>query len=302
MYYKLALITMESFITYSEKIGKNFLFCQGPGGNTSIKIEDSIYIKKSGHLLSNSKNNETFKKVSLSKITNFYNNISKDEKFDKVLSIETPLHVMLESKYVFHYHSIASILISSIYEKNRLNKILIKNKILPVEYIRPGINLAKYMISKNKDYSFKSYFLYNHGIVVEGQNVKKIYKVINDLEKFFSELIDYKELKRVTKKVCDTKLIDKTFLNPNEKINYKIFNGKYLFPDHSVFFPKSFDFDKENIYLEKELNLTELQYLKTLLILYNLIDRKKIFNFIDTKIGEKLRKSEDEQLRLRVNK
>ena len=124
---------------------------------------------------------------------------------------------MLESKYVFHYHSIASILISSIYEKNRLNKILIKNKILPVEYIRPGINLAKYMISKNKDYSFKSYFLYNHGIVVEGQNVKKIYKVINDLEKFFSELIDYKELRRVTKEVYNTKLIDKTFLNPNEK-------------------------------------------------------------------------------------
>ena len=158
------------------------------------------------------------------------------------------------------------------------------------------------MISKNKDYSFKSYFLYNHGIVVEGQNVEKIYKAINDLEKFFSELIDYKELKRVTKEVNNTKLNDKTFLNPNEKINYNIFKEKYLFPDHSVFFPKSFDFDKENIYVKKELNLTELQYLKTLLILYNLIDGKKIYNFIDTKVGEKLRKSEDEQLRLKVNK
>ncbi len=214
MYYKLALLTMESFITYSQKIGNNFLFCQGPGGNTSIKIKDSIYIKKSGYLLSDSKNNDTFKKVNLKEITNFYNNISKDEKFDKVLSIETPLHVMLKSKYVFHYHSIASILISSIFEKNRLNKLLIKNKILPVEYIRPGINLAKYMISKNKDYSFKSYFLYNHGIVIEGQNVEKIYKAINDLEKFFSELIDYKELKRVTKEVNNTKLNNKTFFKP----------------------------------------------------------------------------------------
>ncbi len=302
MYYKLALLTMESFITYSEKIGKNFLFCQGPGGNTSIKIKDSIYIKKSGHLLSNSRNNETFKKVNLSKITNFYDDISNDEKFDKSLSIETPLHVMLKSKYVFHYHSIASILISSIYEKDRLNQLLIKNKILPIEYIRPGINLAKYMISKNKEHSFKSYFLYNHGIVVEGQNVKKVYSLINDLEKFFSDLIDYKELKRVTKKIYNTELNGKTFLNPNEQINYKIFNEKYLFPDHSVFFPNSFNFDRENIYLEKKLNLTELQYLKTLLILYNLIDRKKIFNFIDTKVGEKLRKSEDEQLRVKVNK
>ena len=42
MYYKLALHTMESFIKYSEKVGNNFLLCQGPGGNTSIKIDKSI--------------------------------------------------------------------------------------------------------------------------------------------------------------------------------------------------------------------------------------------------------------------
>ncbi len=42
---------MKSFINYSEKIGKNFLLCQGPGGNTSIKFDKSILIKKSGSFL-----------------------------------------------------------------------------------------------------------------------------------------------------------------------------------------------------------------------------------------------------------
>ena len=156
MYYKLALHTMESFIKYSEKIGNNFLLCQGPGGNTSVKINENIYVKKSGYLLSQSAKKETFKKISLIDINNFYTNNSNDKKFDKELSIETPLHVLLSSKYVFHYHSIASILISAIYKKDTLNRFLINNSILPIDYIRPGHELAKEIVSSNHEYNFNS--------------------------------------------------------------------------------------------------------------------------------------------------
>lgn len=302
MYYKLALHTMESFIKYSEKVGNNFLLCQGPGGNTSIKIDKSIFVKKSGHLLSNSSKKETFKKVNLTDINNFYINNLKDIKFDKELSIETPLHVLLSSKYVFHYHSIASILISSIYKKNTLNKYLISNNIVPIDYIRPGYELAQAMsLSKNK-YEFKSFFLYNHGIVVEGKNIKKVYEIIRSIENLFSNLIDYSELKNITKVVLSTKFNDYKFNNPNSKLDYKKFKDKYLFPDHPVFFPDFFDFDKKYIYVKKELNTTETQYFQTLLILYNLIGEKKVLNFINKDIGEKLRKSEDEQHRLSINK
>ena len=33
---------MKSFKNYSEKLGNNFLLCQGPGGNTSIKLKENI--------------------------------------------------------------------------------------------------------------------------------------------------------------------------------------------------------------------------------------------------------------------
>jgi len=302
MYYKLALHTMESFIKYSEKIGNNFLLCQGPGGNTSVKSENIIYIKKSGHLLSNSSKKETFKKVNFTDINSFYIQNSNDKKFDEELSIETPLHVLLRSKYVFHYHSIASILISAINEKETLDKFLISNNILPIDYIRPGYELAKEIVSsKNKD-KFQSIFLYNHGVVVEGRNIKKVYETIKLIENLFSELIDYNELIKITKVVVNTKLSESKFNNPNSKLDYVRFKDQYLFPDHSVFFPNSFTFDKKYIYVERNLNRTEIQYFQTILILYNLIGEKKVLNFINKDTGEKLRKSKDEQLRLRINK
>ena len=87
-----------------------------------------------------------------------------------------------------------------------------------------------------------------------------------------------------------------------------------MFPDHSVFFPDSFKqlnkvdlnkdvtFDDKYIYLNKSLNSTEEIYFKTLLIIFNYINDKKVKNYIKPDIGIKLRESSDEQLRIKVNK
>tara|TARA_B100001996_G_scaffold361247_1_gene327852 strand:+ start:313 stop:1227 length:915 start_codon:yes stop_codon:yes gene_type:complete len=301
-YYKLALHTMESFINYSEKVGNNFLLCQGPGGNTSIKIENKVLIKKSGYLLSDSKKKNIFKKVTLEDIKSFYENISYEKKFDRSLSIETPLHVLLDSKYIFHYHSIASILISALYKKNTLDTELIKNKILPIKYIRPGVDLANEIIKSNKNYDFKSFFLYNHGVVIENDNVTNLYKSILSTENIFSELIDYKKLKIVAREVLKLKIENNKIKNLFPDIEYKNFKNKYLFPDHPVFFPDSFEYDDEHIYLNKKLNSVESIYFKTLLVLYVLIGNNKVENYIKKDTGRQLRSSKDEQLRIRINK
>ena len=293
---------MESFINYSEKVGNNFLLCQGPGGNTSIKIENKVLIKKSGYLLSDSKKKNIFKKEMLEDIKSFYENINDEKKFDKSLSIETPLHVLLNSKYIFHYHSIASILISALYKKNTLDTKLVKNKILPVKYIRPGVKLANEIITRNKNYNFKSFFLYNHGVVIEDNNVGNLYKKILATESIFSELIDYQKLKVVGREISNLKIEDNKIKNLYPDIEYKNFKDKYLFPDHPVFFPDSFEYDDTHIYLNKKLNSVESIYFKTLLVLYVLIGNKKIENYIKKDTGRKLRGSEDEQLRLRINK
>ncbi len=304
---------MESFIYYSKKIGKDFLLCQGPGGNTSIKKGKDIYIKKSGELL-NKTNKETFKKVDFEKISKFYLNAKDDQKFEKSLSIETPFHVLLNKKYVFHYHSLASIIISVIYSKSEMKDIFDKNDILSIPYLRPGYELAKKMVELNNVKNSNIFFLYNHGVVIKGNNISQIYSEIRKTENLFANYIDYKKLKAITNEILKLKIHHNKIKNPNSNLDYTIFNQKYLFPDHSVFFPNKFEeknkennkdailFDPNYLYLNKKLNLTEETYFKALLILFNVIGNNKIKNYIKEEYGEQLRNSEDEQLRIRLNK
>lgn len=303
---------MKSFKNYSEKLGNNFLLCQGPGGNTSIKLKEDIFIKKSGSLLKNSVNKNIFKKINLNDIEHFYSTtIKNNEKYENSLSIETPFHVLLQSKYVIHYHSISSILLSCLYQKSVLNPFLIKNKILPINYVRPGIEIAEEILNNNKKFNFKSFFLYNHGIILEGNDIKKLYYKCIELEKLFSNLIDYDELRIKSKEIFKLSQNEKKIKNPHPEVNYKNFNGKYLFPDHSVFFPHFFEtkknkknsiyYDENHFLFEKDLSETELDYFKVLLILFGLINNNKIHNFINKDLGEKLRRSPDEELRIGIN-
>ena len=304
---------MKSFINYSEKIGKNFLLCQGPGGNTSIKFDKSILIKKSGSFLSDSRRENIFKEIKLNNILHHYKNDNlKNTKFNKDLSIEAPLHVMLPSKYVLHYHSISSIIISSIYKKSEINSFLYKNEILPIKYVRPGLKLAEEIVNLNTKYNFKSFFLYNHGVILEGNNLQKLYNKIFHIEKLFSKLIDYQKLNFILKDVIKLKQIDNKIKNPSPDVKYEKFSGKYLFPDHSVFFPNFFSekkntidtiqYDSNFFYFKNKLSETELTYFKTLLIIYGLINDNKIINYINKDVGKKLRISEDEILRIDINK
>ncbi len=304
---------MKSFINYSEKIGKNFLLCQGPGGNTSIKFDKSILIKKSGSFLSDSRRENIFKEIKLNNILHHYKNDNlKNTKFNKDLSIEAPLHVMLPSKYVLHYHSITSIIISSIYKKSEINSFLYKNEILPIKYVRPGLKLAEEIVNLNTKYNFESFFLYNHGVILEGNNLQKLYNKIFHIEKLFSKLIDYQKLNFILKDVIKLKQIDNKIKNPSPDVKYEKFSGKYLFPDHSVFFPNFFSekkntidtiqYDSNFFYFKNKLSETELTYFKTLLIIYGLINDNKIINYINKDVGKKLRISEDEILRIDINK
>ena len=304
---------MKSFINYSEKIGNNFLLCQGPGGNTSIKFNKSILIKKSGSFLSDSSKENIFKEKKLNNILNHYKKDNlKNKKFHKDLSIEAPLHVMLPDKYVLHYHSIPSIIISSIYKKNEINSFLYKNKILPIKYVRPGLELAEEMVNLNTKYNFKTFFLYNHGVILEGNNIQKLYSKIFHIEKLFSKLIDYQKLNFILKDINSLKQVNNVIKNPSPGIKYEKFNGKYLFPDHSVFFPNFFSekistndtiqYDSNFFYFKNKLSETQLIYFKTLLIIYGLINDNKIINYINKDAGRKLRLSEDEILRIGINK
>jgi ribulose-5-phosphate 4-epimerase/fuculose-1-phosphate aldolase len=301
---------MKKFLYYSKILGSDFMLCQGPGGNTSYKQGRNIFIKKSGFHLSES-NENSFLKINFTKILDFYkNNPDHLEKYENSLSIETPLHVLSKAKYVFHFHSIASIICSLLYKKSDLDKLLIKEKILPISYIRPGLELAEEVNLLNNHGLYSNFFLYNHGMVVEGDDLIEINNRIYMIENFFKKLIDYEKLKSLSNKIYKINQKDFKINNPDPDLKYELYNNKFFFPDHAVFFPHQINkiesseihYDDKNIHFRKKLSDTELTYFKTLLIIFCYIKNEKIHNYIDLKTSKNLRNSEDELLRVNLNK
>lgn len=310
---------MKTFLKYSKKLGSNFLLSQGPGGNTSIKIKEDIYIKKSGMYLSDSNKKGVFQKVNLKDVRFFYKNEQSDKKFLKSLSIETPLHVLLNDKYVFHYHSISSIITSLIYSKSQIKNYIEENAINFVDYKRPGYELALEVYNKKNCELVSSYFLENHGMIVSGDNIENVYKNIYFNENMFSKIIDFEKLENLINNI-DLKVKNKcvTYTNLNPNLNFEIFNNKFFFPDHAVFLPFKFIkinsknqmkkgrntiyFDDKFLYLNFKINKVQKIYLKTLLSICFYIENKKIHNFINLDKANKLRFSDDEIQRIQLNK
>ena len=114
---------IKKFYNVSKEIGENYSLIQGAGGNTSFKDGDYIAIKKSGSNLSESIKNDIFSSKNLIDLKNFYNNETQNKKYSDELSIETPLHIIFSEKYVFHYHSLLSIIISVGQHKDSVKKI-----------------------------------------------------------------------------------------------------------------------------------------------------------------------------------
>tara|TARA_E500000331_G_C16729221_1_gene485906 strand:- start:59 stop:529 length:471 start_codon:yes stop_codon:yes gene_type:complete len=156
-------------------------------------------------------------------------------------------------------------------------------------------------------------------MVVSGNNLKNINDRINEIENEFENLINFKKLNQLLKIINIKYDVDnkETYIsNPEPNLNYEDFNNLYFFPDHAVFLPFRFCkennlnkkdkniifFNKEKIYIKQRLNETQLVYLKVLFSICLYINSKKIYNIIDKNIGDNLRLSDDEILRLRVNK
>jgi rhamnose utilization protein RhaD (predicted bifunctional aldolase and dehydrogenase) len=238
---------IEELKKYSEKIGNNIDWIQGAGGNTSVKDEETIWVKASGCWLSNSNSNDIFISVLLTEINQSITNNNLSEITNNNLhqlrpSIETSLHALMPHKYVFHTHSVAVISIAVLQNgKEYLEKIFKDINWVWVPYEMPGINLAK-KIQKVLSEKADVIVLANHGIVVGAEKAKNAYKLLNDIE-----LLINRSLRNTTKADSDelSGLIEKTnyrickysIVNSlaNDELSLEIMQTGTLYPDHVVF-------------------------------------------------------------------
>lgn len=198
-------IMYEDFIKNCKQLGEDITAIQGSGGNTSMKLDDIMYIKASGTWLADAQKTNIFTCVSVKSVLEVLNNdgenfvsIDSDIDSDNVSniasginsdvsssagsgkgsnialrpSIETPLHALLPHAVVIHAHCVNTIAYSVRHDSmERLSKVLCDFSWQLVPYARPGLPLAKAVQKaiQNAD-DFDVLILENHGIIVGGSD------------------------------------------------------------------------------------------------------------------------------------
>ena len=308
---------IKKFLKLSKSVGEDFNLIQGPGGNTSYKNRDLIYIKKSGTFLRESENVDIFISENIHKLEEFYNLSDNYEKFNKEMSIETPLHLIFKEKYVFHYHSLLSIIISTKYTLDFIKKFCFENNISWIPYKRPGVHLAREVFKNIVEDKLKIYFLQNHGMLIASNSLSKIDSIIKSTEAIFKNKLQIEDSLRfdILHLInSNSKLFEYSFKKGFQFENLERINNKYFFPDHAVFGNKIFQkytpqtniksdivyYQNNKIFVEKPLTNSEIEVISSVLQINNFCE--KIENFIDSDLANELFNSEDEILRINKSK
>jgi rhamnose utilization protein RhaD (predicted bifunctional aldolase and dehydrogenase) len=212
---------IKDLIAISSWAGSSDDFVQAGGGNTSVKEDNSMFIKASGFKLSDISEDKGYVEVDIKKTIELIENKKEYEKYedqerDKVIikevqktvikdngfrpSVESFLHALL-GKVVIHTHPVLSNAICCVDNCKDILRDLFSNDILYIPYSVPGYPLAclmkeevdKYFKRKNKLPTIV--FLGNHGLFITGETVNEsintMKNVLSDIEKYFG--LDKKE-------------------------------------------------------------------------------------------------------------
>ena len=171
-------------------IGNNPLLVQGSGGNISWKEGNLLWIKASGMWLSDASSKNIFVQVDLNHLKNAIHTkelqitpkIVDESKLRP--SIETLLHALMPHKIVLHLHAIEVLahLVKEKLENDFKNLLNETSSWGIVDYYKPGIMLAnKVNDLLNQNPELKVIFLRSHGLVIGGENIKEVSKILNKI-------------------------------------------------------------------------------------------------------------------------
>jgi rhamnose utilization protein RhaD (predicted bifunctional aldolase and dehydrogenase) len=235
----------EEFITLSQKVGADPLLVQGPGGNTSMKIDGQMWIKASGTELSEANDKNIFVAVEQAKALLELDGAGDGSCRSALIdpecglrpSIETTFHAMLEKKFVFHFHSVATICHAIATEGREALAEKLSGLIwVSAPYMKPGVPLSKAIRAAVGNYDVQVVVLENHGVIVAGETIDEVKNLIDEVErrlelpvlatvsdkKVATEVDGWEEVPEVSSLVADPVMFSRAT------------SGTY-YPDHVVF-------------------------------------------------------------------
>lgn len=236
-----------SITNYCANIGTDPLLVQGAGGNVSWKENNTLWIKASGTWLAEAKEKNIFVPVDLLHLQSAMNknDFSATPQLNSESSlrpsIETLLHALMPQKVVVHLHAI-EILAYLVRDNCQADfQRLLDDSIswVMVEYHKPGAALAKAVNDALKQNPLaKIVFLKNHGVVIGGEDVEEIKKIISNL----MEKLNATSLNR-THTYLPIQDFEIHQLARNPELLKRLKSHWVLYPDHVVFLgPKAFTY------------------------------------------------------------
>jgi len=175
----------------SQLLGKDMDLVLHGGGNTSVKIDDKLYVKGSGWNLDTIEE-PGFPGVDLQTLIEMakLDHLSDtdmvaqqrealEDKSSPNPSIEAILHAIIPFKFVDHTHADAVVTISNTPHGEKRLKELYGPNMLFIDYIMPGFVLAKEIYEKTKDIDWKTLdgiILLNHGVFSFDDDAKMAYE------------------------------------------------------------------------------------------------------------------------------
>jgi len=231
------------------------------GGNTSVKIDDILYVKGSGWDLA-SIEKEGFSPAKIDALISLleYDKLSDSDmvKYQREAliddtapnpSVEAILHALIPYKFVDHTHADAIVNISNTVNGDKLIKDIFGESYLIVPYIMPGFILAKEIYKMVKDIEWDTLdgiILHNHGIFTFDNDAKRSYdKMINSVAKasdYIKDINSY-DIKKLQNIISKAKEVDEVVLRVNDSYMAKSFashqnNDLYkkgvLTPEHII--------------------------------------------------------------------
>ena len=235
----------QGFKRLSAEIGSDPLLVQGPGGNTSVKQGGAMWIKASGTMLSDAETGRIFVPVDPAKALaeidgsgdGSCRNAVLDPRSELRPSVETTFHALFPQKFVFHYHSVATICHSaSVQGRIDLVAKLYGLDWADVRYRKPGVPLAKEIRSVTGGAAPGVTILENHGVIIAADEIEGIARLRSEVEKRLH--LPVRRLRR-----CRTEppavpgwepVPEYSALVEDHETRFRALSGSY-YPDHVVF-------------------------------------------------------------------
>jgi len=182
---------LDQLLTLSARAGRDPLLTQASSGNTSIKLNGTLWIKASGTWLANAADGAALVPVALNDLRTRLRNATEftgagawvNGRYRRA-SVETAMHAILPHRVVIHVHSINTLAWAVRCDgPARLRERLEGLNWTWVPYVPSGLPLARAIeLAISEQPGTRIFVLANHGLVVCGASCEEAEKVLQEVE------------------------------------------------------------------------------------------------------------------------